>query len=68
MGVLDGCLGGWHLICNECGIVTEFEICPAAYNASPEYWDNWCCTTCQPDPKQRVADLAKYGINLGEMT
>lgn len=47
MGVIEGCLGGYHPICNECGCQEIWEISPEEYNEKAWYWDNWTCPDCR---------------------
>jgi len=46
MGILDGCLGGYTPICEDCGITLCSEIDPYEYQENQEYWDNWRCEIC----------------------
>lgn len=46
MDIEEGCLGGYHPICNECGISEIWEISPEEYNEAKFYWNNWLCPEC----------------------
>ncbi len=47
MGVVEGCLGGYHPICNSCGITEIWEISSEEYEEQRFYWDNWLCDVCR---------------------
>lgn len=48
--ILNSTLGGaFTPICNACGIHLCWDISEEEYEEAKEFWDNWKCSTCNPN-------------------
>jgi len=49
MCVMESDLGGFEILCGNCGVLLCWEISIYEYVERKGFWDNWLCCMCNPN-------------------